>query len=234
MSKKTKLNEMVFVWGKSNYEFIKSLGFDCTLVSVNSTEYGDDYLYDSDKYMIHKLVAIKLGIEIFNRIIFLDWDCHQLKQIDSNFYKLIDERDGDIQMPMYIYPKNYSEIVLNEWKDIPLKEKEYVLKQQHYLEKYNYDWKNSYVTPNAGFIYCSNSKIIDELVSINETQKIGIASEEMSFVEYTKKYCNSLEDYINKYEPYVCSAKTNNHFNQLELNNYISQFMKKDLYFQHI
>ena len=225
---------MVFVWGLDNYQFIKSLGFNCTLMSNNSTEFGEDYLYDSDKYMIHKLVAIKCGIDLFNQIIFLDWDCNQLKPIDNEFYKLLGERNTDIQMPLYVYPKNYSKIVLDDWNDIPPKEKEYVLKQQHYLEKYNYDWKSSYVTPNAGFIYCSNGEIIDELIEINETQQIGIASEEMSFVEYTKKYCNNLEDYINIYEPYVCNAKTNNHFNQLELNNYISQFMKKDLYFQHI
>lgn len=234
ISKNTKLNEMVFVWGNMNYEFIKSLGFDCTLMSNEPTEYGEDYLYDSDKYMIHKLVSIKIGIELFNQVTFLDWDCHQLKPIDNKFYSLINERDGDIQMPLYIYPKNYSQIVLNEWKDIPPKEKEYVLKQQHYLEKYNYNWGDSFVTPNAGFIYCSNGNIIDELITINETQKIGIASEEMSFVEYTKKYCNKLDDYINRYEPFVCSAKTNEHFNQSELNNLISQFMKKDLYFQHI
>jgi hypothetical protein len=233
VSKKSKLNEVVFVWGLVNYEFIKSLGFECILMSKMATEYGEDYLYDSDKYMLHKLVSIKLGIELFDKVIFLDWDCHQLKPIDNTFYDLINERDGNIQMPLYTYPKNYSQIVLNEWKDIPSKEKEYVLKQQHYLEKYNYSWENSFVTPNAGFIYCSDSNVIDELILINETQKIGIASEEMSFVEYTKMFCTNLEDYIKRFEPLVCNGKFETHFNQKDLNKFITQIIKKDLYFIH-
>lgn len=233
-SKINDLNEVVFVWGLENYNFIKSLGFNCELVSQNPTEYGRDYLYDSNQYMLHKLVAIKLGTDLFGEVVFIDWDCLQLKQIDNNFYTQIEKRDSKIQMPLYVYPKNYSEIVFSEWKDIPSKEKEYVIKQQLYLEKYNYDWEGSYVTPNAGFIYCSDARVMDELIDINNMLEIGIASEEMSFVEYTKKYCNSIVDYINRFEPFVCNAKTNEHFNQIDLNEFISQLMKKDLYFQHI
>ena len=228
------LNEVVFVWGADNYKFIQSLGFNCKLISPESTQYGNDYLYDSDKYMIHKLIAIKMGVKLFGEVVFLDWDCKQLKPIDNRFYELIKESDSEIQMPLYVYPNNYSKIVLDSWKDIPLKEKEYVLKQQHYLEKYNYDWNNSFVTPNAGFVFCSNSDIMDELIHINETQKIGIASEEMAMVEYSKRNCKSVTDYIKRYEPIVCNAKLDDHFNQRELNELISTITKKDLYFQHI
>lgn len=228
------LNEIVFVWGTENYKFIKSLGFECNLISEDSTQYGDDYLYDSDKYMIHKLMAIKLGVESFSEVVFLDWDCKQLKSIDDNFYEILKKSDSEIQMPLYIYPNNYSEIVLNEWVGIPQKEKEYVLKQQHYLEKYNYNWNNSFVTPNAGFVFCSNSNVIDELIRINKNEKIGIASEEMTMVEYSKRNCDSVIDYIKRYEPIVCNAKLDTHFNQKELNELISSIIKKDLYFQHI
>jgi len=234
VSKNKSLYEVVFVWGTENYNFIKSLGFECVLLSNESTQYGSDYLYDSNQYMIHKLVAIKEGIKLYHEVIFLDWDCLQVKPIDNWFYEHIETKDLKIQMPLYIYPKNYSELVLNEWKDIPPKEKDYVIKQQEFLEKYHYDWNNSFVTPNAGFIYCSSVDVIDELIDINTTQKIGIASEEMSFVEFTKRRCSSLDEYIKRYEPIVCNAKLENHFNQRELNQHISQLMKKDIYFQHI
>jgi hypothetical protein len=59
VSKTKNLNEIVFVWGLDNYEYIKSLGFNCELVSDQSTQYGEDYLHNSDSYMLHKLVAIK-------------------------------------------------------------------------------------------------------------------------------------------------------------------------------
>jgi len=63
--------------------------------------------------------------------------------------------------------------------------------------------------------------------------KIMIASEEMSFVEYSKMFCENLEDYIKRFEPLVCNAKYETHFNQKDLNRYITQIVKKDLYFIH-
>lgn len=234
VSKSQNLNEVVFVWGAENYKFIQSLGLHCELVSNEPTQYGNDYLYDSDKYMIHKLIAIKLGIEMFSEVIFLDWDCKQLKSIDNKFYELIKEADSEIQMPLYVYPTDYLKILLNDWKDISQKEKQYITKQQYYLEKYNYSWNANFVTPNAGFIFCSNPNIMDELININETEKIGIASEEMAMVVYSKRNCKSLTDYIKRYEPVVCNAKFDDHFNQKELNDFIAQLVKKDLYFQHI
>lgn len=97
-SKNKNLREIVYVWGLKNYNFIKSLGYDCELVSPNPTEHGEDFLLNSD----------------------------------------------------------------------------------------------------------------------------------------SKRTCKTLTDYIEKYEPYVCNAKREDHFNQKEINQFISQYMKKDLYFQHI
>lgn len=227
------LNDIVYVWGEENNKFLKLLGYQTVLISARSTEYGDDFLLNSNEYMIHKLISIKKGIEQFGEVIFLDWDCFQIKPIDKKFYELLYKRNNTIQMPLYIYPKNYSDLVLNSWIEASVKEKEYVIKQQEYLEKYHYDWENSFVTPNAGFIYSSNSMIIDELIRINYTEKIGIASEEMSFLLYSKTTCKTLSDYVNTYEPYVCDAKNESHFNQSELNKFISQFMEKNLYFIH-
>jgi hypothetical protein len=232
-SKNKDLNEMVYVWGDKNSNYIKSLGFEVTKMSDNETEYGSDFLYDSDVYMIHKLVAIKKGLSQFNKVIFLDWDCNQIKKIDSLFFKLIERQDLGIQMPLYSYPKKYKEIIFKEWKEIPDKEREYVTKQDEYLKKHHYVLNNDFITPNAGFIYCSDSKIIDEILLVNNEFDIKIATEEMAFTEYTKKRCIDLKDYILRYEPLVCDAKYDSHFNQKELNEYISKFIKKDLYFIH-
>ncbi len=232
-SKNKDLNEMVYVWGNKNCDYIKSLGFEVTKMSDNETEFGSDFLYDSDVYMIHKLEAIKKGLSQFNKVIFLDWDCNQIKKIDSSFFKLIERQDLGIQMPLYSYPKKYKEIIFKEWKDIPDKEREYVTKQDKYLKKHHYVLNNDFITPNAGFIYCSDSKIIDEILLVNNEFDIKIATEEMAFTEYTKKRCIDLKDYIIRYEPLVCNAKYESHFNQKELNVYISKFIKKDLYFIH-
>ena len=233
VSKKTKLNETVYVWGTYNYNFIKSLGFDCVLMSDKSTEYGNDYFYHSGKYMLHKLYAIKKGVQDYGEVIFLDWDCEQIKDIDDGFYELLYEQNKAIQMPLYVYPKNYDEIIFEKWTNMPLKEKNYIMKQKEHLEKHNFDWIDNFVTPNAGFIYCSDEKVMDSLINLNDILKIGIASEEMTFLEYAKENVKDLLGYITNYEPLVCNGKREDHFNQKELNDYISQLIKKDLYFIH-
>jgi hypothetical protein len=227
------LSEVVYVCGDKNCDYIKSLGFEVVKMSDNETEFGSDFLYDCDVYMIHKLEAIRKGIDQFNEVIFLDWDCNQIKRIDSLFFEMIEQQDLGIQMPLYSYPKNYKELVFSEWQDIPDKERAYVTKQDEYLKKHHYVLNDDLITPNAGFIYCSDAKIIDEILLLNEEFDIKIATEEMAFVEYTKKRCKDLKDYIIRYEPLVCNAKYDSHFNQRILNDYISKFIKKDLYFIH-
>jgi len=227
------LNDYVYVWGEENYKFIKLLGFDAELVNKNSTEFGDDFLKNSDTFFFHKLDAVKRGCDRFDSVVFLDWDTRQLKGIDNLFFDLLYKQDEYVQMPLYVYPKNYIELVLNEWKEIPPKVIKYLYKQVRGLQKHHYSWNDSWVTPNAGFIYCKDSSVIENLFLICKEYNINVASEEMSMVEYSKKYCPSIEQYVKRFEPIVCSAKNNSHFNQSELNREIDLHITKNLYFIH-
>ena len=227
IKKTSNLNEYVYVWGIDNYNYINSLGFDCEYMG----DFDYNYLENSDIYMLPKLWSVKYGIIKFNEVVFLDWDCIQKMEIDDNFYNLLRSRD-DIQMPLYIYPIKYKEIVFNEWKEIPISEKKYIDKQYECLSKFNYKWEDSFVTPNAGFIYCNSLVSIDKLLHIIEDNNdINIAIEEMGFLEYSKEYCNSITEYVLKFEPLVASAKEDSHFNQSNLNKLLP---KKTIYFQHI
>jgi len=227
------LNDYVYVWGEENYKFIKSLGFDAELITKTPTEFGDDFLKNSDTFFFHKLDAVKRGCDSFGSVVFLDWDTRQLKDIDKLFFDLLYVQDKYIQMPLYVYPKNYIELVLDGWKDIPSKVEKYLYKQVNGLQKHHFSWNNSWVTPNAGFIYCSDSKVIEKLFLLCEKLNINVASEEMSMVEYSKKYCTNVEQYIKRFEPIVCSAKDNLHFNQSDLNKEIDLHIDKNLYFIH-
>lgn len=227
------LNEIVYVWGKENEKFIKSFGYKTRLMSEMSTEYGSHFYLDSDKYMIHKLASLKRGIYEFDEVIFLDWDCIQIKKIDDKFFKLLKYNNSEIQMPLYSYPKNYSEIIFRDWKNIPQYSKLYVERQQNYLEKHHYLWNDEYVTPNAGFIYCNSISIIEKLLDIKDTFDIQIATEEMAFVEYAKQSAKTIDEYIARFEPIVCNGKADSHFNQKYLREHIESLMKKDIYFVH-
>jgi len=227
------LNDFVYVWGETNWKYISSLGLKGMLVCKSSTEFGEDFLYNSDTYFYHKLDAIKRGCSDFGSVVFLDWDTRQVKPIDDTFYELLHKQNSKIQMPLYIYPKDYIKLVLNEWKDIPLKIEKYLYKQVNGLKKFNYSWNNCWVTPNAGFIYCTDGTVIEELFILCEKNKVNVASEEMSMVIYSKKYCKTIEEYIKRFEPLVCDAKTNSHFNQGQLKKLIDKQVNKNLYFIH-
>jgi hypothetical protein len=77
-------NELVFVWGKANYDFVKKLGYEALLISETKTQ-GETY--DSHlKHFGHKLQALKFADEMFGEYLFLDWDVTLVKQIDDEFY----------------------------------------------------------------------------------------------------------------------------------------------------
>lgn len=230
-SKGERLNELVYVWGKENEKFIKSFGFETKLISESPYEYGSKYFEESDTFFKHKLMAIKYGVES-NRAgaIFLDWDMVQQKPIDLNFYLKLHNK---FLVPIYSFPINYKDIVLNEWKDISETDRNYVIKHHEVLDKYHWVFNNNYVVPNTSFVFCRDVRIIDEVIRINDEEEIDIISDETPFMWYFLKKDISLEQYIQQHEPLVSDAKFETHFNQKSLNRYISQFIEKDLYFIH-
>lgn len=230
-AKGERLNELVYVWGKENEEFIKSFGFRTKLVYDKPFEYGQDYLHESRWFFFHKIMAIKYGIQS-NRagVVFLDWDMVQQKPIDLEFYKQLKNK---FYVPLYSFPITYKDIVLNEWEDISDKDREYVIKQHDVLSRYHYIFNNNFVVPNTSFVYCRDIKIIDEIIKFNIGASIKIISDETPFMYYFLKKGIDLETYIKEYEPTVSDAKFETHFNQKYLNRYISKFIKKDLYFIH-
>ena len=83
-------NSVVYVWGKDNLHYLKSLGYE--------TRFVEDTI-ESD-YMF-KLIALDLAFKEFYYCMFLDWDCKQIKPVDED--ELISP-----SMPLYSYPKNYT------------------------------------------------------------------------------------------------------------------------------
>lgn len=232
-SKEQRFDEVVFVWGESNYDFIKSFGYEAILMSKDPYEYGTHYFYESHTFFLHKLVAIKTGVELYEQIIFLDWDIYQQKPLDLNFYSKLEEQNSKLQIPLYCFPNNYEEYVLKEWKDISREDVKYLHKHQSVLQKYNWQWANNVVVPNTSFVYCSDLSIAEEFIRINQEEDIEIVSDETPVMHYFLNQGTTLEAYIKKYEPLVSNAKFETHFKQKDLNDYIKLFISKDLYFIH-
>jgi len=233
VAKTSKLNDRVYVWGDANNDFMISLGFDTVKVSSDSTVYGSDYLDDCRTFFNHKLKAISLGVREFGEVVFLDWDCHQVREIDEDFYTLLRFQNKNIQFPMYSFPEDYVERVLNEWSNIGEKDKSYLIKQFEYIKKHNYRLGNDYIVPNFSFVYCSDASIMSELFELSYNEYVDLMTEESAAMYYIKQIRPTLEEFVQKNEPLVCDAKDENHFNQKEYNTFVKKYLNKQLYFIH-
>jgi len=221
------IEQIVFVWDIHNKELMDELGYKSIYMGY-SNEYSELMKFH------YKLDALKLAMEMYDEIIFLDWDCNIKKELDDNFIKIL-QNGNDIQMPLYFYPIE----ILNEFSSIS----PYVKEEQHYYNILFYTlirlakWKfnDGLVVPNAGFIYCRNSNFIQTLISIIHSEGLSTNIEELAAMLYFQKEITSLDEYINKYEPMVCVGRGNDEMRgkQRILNEYIETRMAKEKYFIH-
>lgn len=198
VSNKSKFdNEIVYVWGKDNNEYLMSIGYSTHLMSVNSYDDSDQkYSTQLYKYM-HKLFAIEHADNAYPEYILIDWDTNLLKNIDDNFIKLLRSR-GTIQCPLYALPDNFIDIINRE--NLSDEMQEYFYIQHELLQKYSWKLDNLKVIPNFSFFYSRGAMIGKELIEIAINNNISTNIEEFALFEWAN--CN-LEKWINEYEPLV-------------------------------
>jgi len=234
-AKNDNLNETVFVWGDDNKNKIEQLGYECHLVDENPYDLtiADNHTFINHKSLIHKIVGIKKALEIYNEIIFVDWDCRKEKEIDKNFYDLIKSKESKIQVPLYTYPVVAFEIMLNEIKDPVVNN--FISKLREYVDKYSFRYGNNYIIPNTGFFYCSDASIIDELLRLIKENDLQTVPDELSVFLYGKEL--GLNGYIEKMDPLVVGGKIHTYkwWNHIEdsFDAYKESINKKCKYFKH-
>lgn len=233
VSNKSKFdNEIVYVWGKDNNEYLMSIGYDTHLMSVNSYDDSDQkYSTQLYKYM-HKLFAIEHADNAYPEYILIDWDTNLLKNIDDNFIKLLRSR-GTIQCPLYALPDNFIDIINRE--NLSDEMQEYFYIQHELLQKYSWKLDNLKVIPNFSFFYSRGAMIGKELIEIAINNNISTNIEEFALFEWAN--CN-LEKWINEYEPLVTVGQESDSLievaNGLNVTNkYIESILNKNIYMTH-
>lgn len=230
---KQRLNELVYVWGDENYNILKSFGYECFKVSSKQYEFSNDIANDAPKFFLHKVKAIKMGVEEFGEIIFLDWDCWSIKGIDDKFFENLKKQNKTLQIPLYSFPKEgYLEEVFKRWSNIPDKHRSVTINHYENVKLGYYDFETDMVVPCTCFVYCSDISIINEYLQFWEETHFKYSEECLWYLLLVNK-CNTLDEYIQTYEPLICDAKHEWHFNQKELNFYMQKMINKDLYFIH-
>lgn len=222
--------EVVYVWGKENYNFLIKLGYECILLSK------DDFpITNVFKKYLPKLYAFEYGCRDYSKVLFLDWDTVPKKDIDNTF--LNDLKTKEFSSPLYCYPdgiKSIPSAVDNQ--DAAM----WIEKQIPFLNSYSWKLNNLSIVPNAGFVYISDLAIASDLKNIAYDYNLETLVEELALCIYSK--C-SLEEYIQKYEPFSIRGRNNDDFFNLGpvkgyyskiLNDYIETFVEKEIYFEHI
>jgi hypothetical protein len=236
-------NEVVYVYGRENYERFRAMGYEVVLMHYDPTEPKYSTVYD---HFVHKLVVLKMAEHAYGEYLFLDWDVHVVKPIDFAFWELIKNR-GHIQCPVYAYPKNYESKILEHIKNNPQKDwvkkldpntYEWIKIQNQLLEKYNWNWEDLQVVPNFCFFYSRYTNVASDLLEIYEKDGIKTCIEE--FAMFILAEC-SLDEFIAKYEPVVIRGREDNcyHFDLTEddtmarINKYVASKINKNIYLIH-
>lgn len=229
-------DELVYVWGRANYNFLKKLGYATALVSETNTQADT---YDSHlKHFAHKLQALQFADEAFGEYLFLDWDVTLKKDIDDNFYNII--RSGNkLQCPLYAYHSNYRNDAIeyhNQKNDLTSNLDDFLLTHINQLEIYHWKYEDVKVLPCFCFLYSNNTTIGSDLLKLMNDNNILACIEEFAMQLYSN--C-SLDEYILKYEPVVIMGKERD--KNLEgmtkaigkINNYIHTKVQKNIYLVH-
>lgn len=234
-AKNDNLNEIVFVWGTENKNKLEDLGYDCHLISENNYDFSiaDNHTFTNHKSLTHKIVGIRKSLEIYDEVIFVDWDCRKEKEIDEYFYELIRKKDSKIQVPLYTYPIVAFEMMLNDVKD-PIVNN-FISKLREYVDKFSFRYGNNYIIPNTGFFYCSDIDIIDKLLKLIDDNDLQTVPDELSVFLYGKEL--GMDGYIEKIDPLVVGGKIHNYkwWNTIEdsFDAYKESINQKCKYFKH-
>lgn len=220
-------DEYVYVWGIDNYKLLVERGYQVELLDTFHTPFPSKY-----HTFFNKLVVFKNAVEKFNKVLFIDWDCTQIKPLDNKFWQWFENKT--FAAPLYCYPTD----IKNHISGMNDEQKKWMYLQISMLDDYSWRYKNLSIIPNACMVYLSDISLCIKM--IQDYRKYNMSTVE-EFAMYTSIEC-SLDYYLQNYEiPFVFGRPDNDYFSlgELEgdfshqLNSHIRNKVKKDIYFQH-
>lgn len=236
-ARKDNLNETVVVWGEDNANLLDELGYDCHLVSNSAYDpsISTDHTFKDHRSLIHKIEGLKIALDLlYDEIVFVDWDCRKVKEIDDNFWNLLRQKESKLQVPLYTYPKKAFNIMLEDTKREP-HINNFIKKLKEYIEKYSFEYQTNHIIPNTGFMYCNDITIIDKLLEIIKANDLQTVPDELSVFLYGQHL--GLNQFIKEIDPLVIGGKVHGYewWNNIEdsFDKYKASFGNKTNYFIH-
>jgi hypothetical protein len=176
-----KYNEdfVVYVYGKENYELCTKIGHKCILIDDNPSP------YDLIKHHYrHKLEILKIAMQDYDEIIFIDWDCIPQKKVPVDFWNIMGKREI-IQANLTRYRASKA-----NWRE------------DKYARR---------LIPNAGFLYLRDKSLPDKIINYwGEIDQTFAASAEPPLAKLVDEITGgwkNLDTYWDLFEPDFCNVK---------------------------
>jgi hypothetical protein len=165
---------VTYVFGEENYNHLKDLGVeDLKLVDKNP----DRYDLSENQYR-HKLDILKIALEDYDEILFIDWDCQAKKPLPNDFWEVMGK-------------KEYCQANLQQYK-----RKKCFWRGKHDTRK----------LPNAGFLYIRDKTFPDEIIKCWEANKGNSAEPPLArAMDDRSGGWVGKEKYWELYEPEFCN-----------------------------
>lgn len=163
-----------YVFGSENERKLKDFGIsDIKLIDKNSNPYNLSlYQYR------HKLDILKLAMEDFDEIIYIDWDCEMKKSLPLEFWNIMGKRE-------------YVQANLQQYKV-----KKCLWRGQTDTRK----------LPNAGFLYIRDKNFPDEIIKFWEKSKGNSAEPPLAqAMDERSGGWVGMDKYWDLYEPDFCN-----------------------------
>ena len=167
---KNSKNHITYVFGEDNYKYLIDQGFEARLVDKRPIVWDMD-----NEQFRHKLEVLHQGMQEFDEIAFLDWDCTECRPLPDNFWERLGEK-AEIQAVLRQYRRRKI-----SWRS------EHIRKM-----------------PEASFVYINNKETTVGLNKLWEEMGRPW-SEELVIAKYMDNLSGgwqSLEYYWDNYEPF--------------------------------
>ena len=104
---------ITFVFGEDNQKMLTDLGIESILADKRPI------VWDMDTQQFrHKIQAFKLGMEMFDEMVFLDWDCQPFKKIPNNFWEILRKKES-LQAILRMYKRRKATWRKDDQRKIP-------------------------------------------------------------------------------------------------------------------
>ncbi|MFA7219298.1 MAG: hypothetical protein WC119_02180 [Synergistaceae bacterium] len=170
--KKNKMAQpfVCYTFGEDNHKFLEDQGFNSVMIDKRPI------VWDMDtKQFRHKLEVLKCGLQEFDEIIFLDWDCMAIRPLPNDMWDKLYEKEP-IQAILRMYHRKKAIWRKNETRQIP----------------------------EASWVYVRGAKIGDDLINAWHDMGEPW-SEEIVIAKYIDDRMGgwNRDCYWEKYEPYI-------------------------------